>query len=109
MSQIWLPGHAGPLDDLINRIQRRVQRFAEAQGIERPAVEVELMDGALLALESVSPEPGYCFLTLLPYPDDEGDPPYELVVPVGAIRQFAIRVPEPHRARFGFALQDEGG
>jgi hypothetical protein len=107
MSNIWLPGHAGPLDDLIGRIQRRVQRFAETHEVEQPVVEVELTDGALLMLETLSPEPGYGFLTLVPHPDEEGDPPYELVVPVGAIRQFAIRLPEPARGRFGFAGFEE--
>ena len=103
MTTIWLPGHAGPLDDLLQRIQRRVERFAEAHGVEQPAVEVELMDGALLSLESMSPEPGYGFFTLVPHPEEEGEQPYELVVPVGAIRQIAIRLPEPARGRFGFA------
>ena len=103
MSTIWLPGAAGPVDDLIGKIQRRVAHFAEQHGLERAAVEVELADGSLLRLESLSPEPGYGFCTLVPHPDEEGDPPYELVVPVGAIRQFAIRVPEPERGHFGFA------
>ena len=103
MTNIWIPGVAGPLDDFLQRIQRRVERFAEAHGIERPSVEVELIDGALLVLESMSPEPGYGFLTLVPHPEEEGDEPYELVVPVGAIRQLAIRMPEPARGRFGFA------
>ena len=103
MTNIWIPGAAGPVDDLLQRIQRRVARFAEAHGIERPTVEVELIDGALLVLETMSPEPGYGFLTLVPHPDEEGGPPYELVVPVGAIRQLAIRVPEPAHGRFGFA------
>jgi hypothetical protein len=103
VSNIWLPGVAGPLDDLLLRIQRRVERFAEAHGIERPTVEVELMDGALLVLESMSPEPGYGFLTLVPHPEEEGGPPWELVVPIAAIRQIAIRVPEPAHGRFGFA------
>jgi hypothetical protein len=105
VSQIWLPGIAGPLDDLIQRIQRRVKRFSEERGVEQPAVEVELADGALLVLESISPEPGYGFLTLVPHPDD-GESPYELVVPIGAIRHFAIRMPEPERGRFGFAVGD---
>ena len=103
MANIWIPGVAGPLDDLLQRIQRRVERFAEANGVEQPTVEVELIDGSLLTLASMSPEPGYGFLTLVPHPEEEGEPPYELVVPVGAIRQFAIRVPEPARGRFGFA------
>jgi hypothetical protein len=103
VTNIWLPGHAGPLDDLIMRIQRRVERFAEQHGIERAAVEVELADGSLLQLDTVSPDPGYGFLTLVPHPEEKGDPPYELVVPVGSIRQVAIRIPEPERGRFGFA------
>jgi hypothetical protein len=107
MTSIWLPGHAGPLDDLIVRIQRRVERFAEQHGIERAAVEVELSDGSLLQLDSISPDPGYGFLTLVPHPAAEGDSPYELVVPVGSIRQVAIRFPEPERGRFGFAGYQE--
>jgi len=103
VSTIWLPGTAGPLDELVVRIQRRIDRFAEEHGLERPLVEVELADGALLVLSSMSAEPGYGFLTLVPHPDEEGDDPYELVVPLGAIRQVAIRVPEPARGRFGFA------
>jgi hypothetical protein len=102
VTQIWLPGIAGPVDDLIQRIHRRVERFAEAQGVEQPSVEVELHDGALLVLESLSPEPGYGFVTLVPHPE-EGEPPYELIVPVGAIRHFAVRVSEPTHGRFGFA------
>ena len=101
MAGIWLPGTTGPVDDLINRIQRRVSAFAEAHGVERASVEVELMDGALLVLESLHPEPGYGFLTLVPHPD-EGEEAYELIVTVGAIRQIAIKPPEPARGRLGF-------
>jgi hypothetical protein len=103
MTSIWLPGAAGPVDDLIGRIERRVARFAEQHELERAAVEVELADGSLLQLDSVSAEPGYGFLTLVPHPEEQGEPPYELIVPVGAIRQVAIRIPEPERGRFGFA------
>ena len=103
MTQIWLPGMAGPLDDFLQRVQRRVERFSEEHGVERPTLEVELLDGALLVLESMSPEPGYGFVTLVPHPEEQGEPPSEVIVPVGAIRQLAIRVPEPERVRFGFA------
>jgi hypothetical protein len=41
--------------------------------------------------------------TLVPHPEEEGGPPWELVVPIGAIRQIAIRAPEPALGRFGFA------
>ena len=102
MSNIWLPGASGPLDALVGRLQRRVEHFAQEHGVERAAVEVELHDGALLQLESLSPGPGFGFLTLIPHPEED-EPPYELVVPVGSIRGFAIRVSEPEQGRFGFA------
>jgi hypothetical protein len=94
---------AGPLDELVGRVRRMVEAFAREHELEHAEVRVELADGRELVVEAVSPEPGYGFLTLVPHPDEEGDPPYELVVPVGAIRQVAIRVPEPEHGRFGFA------
>jgi hypothetical protein len=105
VSAIWLPGTTGPVDDLIQRIQRRVAAFAEAHGLERAQVEVELFDGALLVLEEVHPEPGYGFLTLVPHPDD-GEEPYELIIPVGSIRQLAIKPPEEPGGKFGFRAGD---
>ena len=93
---------AGPLEGLVERIQRRVSLFAEEQKIEHAMVEVELFDGALIPLRDLHPEPGYGFLTLLPSPSD-GEEPHEVIVPVGAIRQFTIRPAEPEGPRFGFA------
>ena len=70
---------AGPLEDLVARIHRRIEAFAAEHGLEQAMVEVELADGALLRLESLSAEPGYGFLTLVPH----GDEPQELIVPIG--------------------------
>jgi hypothetical protein len=103
--ELWLPGAAGPsLDDFVARLNKEVERFAQEKADGRAAVEVELADGALLQLVSILPEPGYGFLTLCPHAE-EGEPAEELVVPVGMIRQFRVRVPEdrPH-FRFGFAV-----
>ena len=58
---------AGPLEDLVTRIHRRIEAFASEHGLEQAMVEVELADGALLRLESLSAEPGYGFLTLVPH------------------------------------------
>ena len=104
MPELWVPGAPGPsLEDFVERLNKTVERFASEHGGGRAAVEVELADGALLQLVSIVPEPGYGFLTLCPHVDDD-TPAEHLVVPVGAIREIRIRVPEdrPH-FRFGFA------
>ena len=101
MPDLWIPGVAGPLDDLVGRIHRRIDAFASEHGLEQAMVEVELSDGALLRLESISAEPGYGFLTLVPHgPEDE---PQELIVPVGSIRQLTLSRAEP-ASPIGFSL-----
>ena len=44
MSEVWNPGAAGPVDDLVNRIHLRIEAFAEKNG-KQAVVEVELRDG----------------------------------------------------------------
>jgi hypothetical protein len=106
MPDLWTPGMAGPLEDLVARIHRRIDSFATEQGLDRAEVEVELWDGALLRLASLSAEPGYGFLTLVPHAEDADGEPQELIVPLGAIRQLRLsRVEE--QSRFGFALPSE--
>ena len=84
---------AGPLDDLVARIHRRIESFAAEHGLEQAMVEAELSDGSLLRLVSLSAQPGYGFLTLVPHPVD-GEPE-ELIVPLGAIRQLRLTRAEP--------------
>ena len=67
-------------------------------------VEVELSDGALHRLVSLSPEPGYGFLTLVPQ-SEEGEP-QELIVPLGAVRQLTLSPAEPPH-KIGFSLPSE--
>ena len=100
---VWTPGSAGPLQEFVDRLHRRVEDFAERQGLAEAAVEVELADGALLSVKSISAEPGFGFITLCPHPQD-GDEQEELVVPIAAIRQITLGAPEPARSRFGFSL-----
>jgi hypothetical protein len=92
---------AGPLEDLVARIHRRIEAFASEHALEQAMVEVELADGALLRLESLSPEPGYGFLTLVPH-TEEGEP-QELIVPIGAIRQLTLSRAEA-ASPIGFSL-----
>lgn len=104
MAELWTPGMIGPLDDLVARIHRRIESFAGEHGLEQAMVEVELSDGALIRLASLSPEPGYGFLTLVPHPED--GQPQELIVPLGAIRQLTLRAAESEPP-FGFSLPQE--
>ncbi len=92
---------AGPLDELVGRIHRRIEEFATEHGVEA-MVEVELADGSLHRLRSISAEPGYGFVTLCPHADPESEPQV-LIVPLGAIRQLTIAAAEPER-RIGFSL-----
>lgn len=104
MPELWTPGMAGPLDDFVGRIHRRIEAFASEHGLERAMVEVELSDGALLRLQSISAEPGYGFLTLVPHA--EAGEPEEVIVPLGAIRQLTLRRAEA-ASPVGFALPSE--
>jgi hypothetical protein len=102
--ELWIPGMTGPLDDLVGRIHRRIESFAAEHGLEQALVEVELADGAVLRLSSISAEPGYGFLTLVPHTDD-GEP-REVIIPIGAVRQLTLSRAEPS-SPIGFALPSE--
>ncbi len=106
MPELWTPGMAGPLEDLVARIHRRIETFATEHGLDQAEVEVELWDGALLRLASLSAEPGYGLLTLVPHAEDTGGEPQELIVPLGAIRRLRLSRVEAE-SPFGFALPSE--
>lgn len=92
---------AGPLEELVKRIQRRIEAFAAEHGVEQIGVSVELADGALHRLASLSAEPGFGFVTLCPH-CQEGEPE-ELIVPLGAIREIRIGV-DGEGQQLGFSL-----
>ena len=100
MPELWTPGMIGPLEELVARIHRRIGEFATEHGVEA-MVEIELSDGALHRLESISAEPGFGFVTLRPH-SDEG--PQELIVPLGAIRQLTLSPAEPD-SPIGFSIR----
>ena len=102
MPDLWIPGFAGPLDDLVNRVHRRIEQFASESGVEQPAVEIELVGGTRYPIESLSAEPGYGFVTLRPHAVDNG--PQEVIVPVGAIMRIELSKSAEERGRLGFSL-----
>lgn len=103
MPELWTPGMAGPLEELVKRIHRRIERFREEHQLEEVGVSIELFDGSVYRLASLDAEPGYGFVTVCPF-CDEGNPA-ELVIPLGAIRQIRIGHVEPEQP-VGFTLPD---
>lgn len=105
MPELWTPGMIGPLEELVTRIHRRVEAFQAEHGAEQATVSVELIDGALHRLASLSAEPGFGFVTLSPHAED-GDDPVEIIVPLGAVREIRIGGDNGAR-RLGFSLPAE--
>jgi hypothetical protein len=101
MSEVWNPGAAGPVDDLVNRIHLRLDAVAGKHGTQA-GVAVELRDGPSTVVRSITAEPGSGFLTLCPHGDD-GDE--EWIVPVAAVHRITLRAAE-EREPFGFSLPD---
>jgi hypothetical protein len=101
MPELWTPGMVGPLDQLVERIQRGVEAFKESHKLDDVGVEVELHDGSLHRLATLSAEPGFGFVTLCPH-CDEGEPE-ELIIPLGSIVRIRIGLVEPEQ-RLGFSV-----
>jgi hypothetical protein len=98
--ELWVPGAAEPsLDDFVSRIHRQIEAYTATHSAERSHVEIELADGERLTLRSLSPEPGFGFLTLSI--EDE-----QLIVPVGSIRRITLGPADEDR-KPGFALPAE--
>ena len=95
---------AGPLDELVARVNRMVSTFSHEHGLDAAEVRIELADGSWQVVTSVTAEPGFGFLTIVPYrgPDDE---PRQLVVPIGAVKSIEFSAPDPERP-FGFVVDE---
>ena len=91
---------AGPLEELVTRILRRVEQFKDEHGLAEVEVRVELVDGSLHRLKTLSAEPGFGFLSFCPH-CAPGDEPEELIVPLGAVRELRIGSPD-HEHTLGF-------
>ena len=102
MSELWLPGAAGPLDRFVDAVHRQIAAYASRVGAAQAWVEVELADGARFALDLIDADPGFGFVTLRPHAGE--DVPDELVVPVAMIRRLELRRAEEAPGRVGFQL-----
>jgi hypothetical protein len=102
VSSTWVPG-AGSEEDLVRQVHRQIERFAEQAGVPQAVVELQLRDGSLFTLDTITPEPGYGFVTIRPHPE-EGEPQQELILPLGSIARIVLSPAEEKRERFGFTL-----
>jgi hypothetical protein len=89
---------AGPAEELVKRIERRVERFKEEHGLAEVEVTIELLDGSLHRLRTLAAEPGFGFVSFCPHADE----PQEVIVPLGAIREIRLSLPGPEQT-VGFA------
>jgi len=94
---------AGPAEELVKRLERRVERFREEHALADVEVTIELVDGSLHRLKTLAAEPGFGFISFCPH----GDEPEEVIVPLGAVREIRLRVPSPEQA-VGFAVTETG-
>ncbi len=99
MQHVWTPGLPGPHDEFVRSLLEQIA----GQGAD-VAVTLELQDGSLYHLISLSPRPGFGFITLKPHP--EGEEPKEVVIPIAQIAQIRIGSADP-RVRPGFSLPEE--
>jgi hypothetical protein len=102
VTEAWIPGAAGPLDELVASIVLRIEAFVERYG-KQARVEVELHDGPTAVLRSLAPEPGAGFVTLIPHSEDGGEE--EWIVPVAAVARITLRSAEEQEP-FGFSPPD---
>jgi hypothetical protein len=98
VSELWLPGMSGPLDELVQRIHLRIEAFAAEHGA--PRVDIDLHDGSTVTARTISGEPGFGFVTLCPHAEDGAE---EWIVPVGAVARIRLQRAEEEEP-FGFSL-----
>jgi hypothetical protein len=104
VTELWIPGAAGPHDDFVGRLHRLIERFAERNGVQKAIVTLELHTGARFDISSIAPEPGYGFVSVCPH--GEEDAPAELIIPIGTIARIELRRTEEEEPKLGFSMPE---
>jgi hypothetical protein len=100
----WTPNAELPHEAFVERLHKAIAAFAEANGVEKPVVEVELADTSRFVLERIAPEPGFGMVTLY-VSDARDDAPDALIVPIGSLRRIELsKSPDERVKRFGFSV-----
>ena len=103
MPDLWTPVPELPHEAFIERLHKAIAAFAEANGVEKPVVEVELADRSRFVLERIEPEPGFGMVTLY-VTDARDDAPDALIVPIGSLRRIELRKAPEKAESFGFTV-----
>jgi len=101
--ELWTPVAELPHEAFVDRLHRAIASFAEATGVEKPLVEVELADTSRFVLERIEPEPGFGMVTLY-VTDAREDAPEALIVPIGSLRRIELRTAAERSDSFGFTV-----
>ena len=103
MPDLWTPNADLPHEAFVERLHKAIASFAEANGVEKPVVEVELADGSRFVLERIEPEPGFGMVTLY-VTDARDDAPDALIAPIGSLRRIELRTAPEKAESFGFTV-----
>jgi len=103
MPELWTPVPHLPNDEFVAALLKAISNFAEASGVEKPVVEVELTDTSRFILDHIDPEPGFGMVTLY-VADARDDAPDALIVPLGSVRRIELRIGPEKSASFGFSV-----
>ena len=105
MPDLWTPVAEIPHEAFVERLHKAIASFAEAVGVEKPVVEVELADTSRFILERIEPEPGFGMVTLYVMDPRDDEAPDALIVPIGSLRRIELRKsPDERVQRFGFSV-----
>lgn len=103
MPDLWTPVAELPHDAFVERLHKAIASFAEAAGVEKPIVEVELADRSRFVLERIEPEPGFGMVTLY-VTDARDDAPDALIIPIGSLRRIELRSAPEKAESIGFSV-----
>ena len=103
MPDLWTPVAELPHEAFVERLHKAIAQFAEATGVEKPVVEVELADTSRFVLERIEPEPGFGMVTFY-VTDARDDAPEALIVPIGSLRRIELRTAPEKAESFGFTV-----
>ena len=104
MPDFWTPNAELPHEAFVERLHKAIASFAQANGVEKPLVEVELADTSRFVLERIEPEPGFGMVTLY-VTDARDDAPPALIVPIGSLRRIELRTAPEREEAFGFNIR----
>ncbi len=103
MPELWTPVPQLPHEEFVERLHRAIGNFAESAGVEKPLVEVELMDTSRFMLERIEPEPGFGMVTIY-VKNSRDDAPDALIIPIGSLRRIELRTSPEKSETFGFTV-----